>query len=330
MGKKTPKTPDPVATAAAQAGQNTMAANANTVANSGSVTNPYGTRTSQIEYMPVLNPLTGKMENVARNNVTETLSQGQQNIFNENQSSETNLAKYGNQQTAELLKRGGTPFQYDTGQHEQWAGNLYDKLNSEDIAANDEALRTRLSNQGIKMGSGAYDREVANFAKGRDKARNDFLLNSQQQGFQQALAQRNQQTNEPLAIASGTQIQMPNFNGGNVGNVATTDYAGIQNAATQNDWARYNAKQSQIGGVLSGIGGLFALSEPKMKKNKEKLPAKTKDGIQMWSYNYKGEKPGTPKHVGVMASEAEKKRPDMVVRGRDGMRRVNSGIMMGA
>jgi hypothetical protein len=281
--------------------------------------------------MDVLNPLSGKMEKVARNNVTQTLSQGQQGIFDANQQSEKNLADYGGQQTAQLLERGGTPFSYDVGEHEQWAGNKYNQLNAETNAANDEALRSRLSNQGIKMGSAAYDREMANAEKGRGNSRNQFMLDAQQQGYQQALATRNQQTNEPLAIASGTQIQMPNFQQGRNGNVATTDFAGIQNAATQNDWNRYNAKQQNIAGLYGGVANAaMMLSEPEMKKNKTKLPSKTKDGIQMWSFNYKGQPKGAPKQVGVMADETERKRPDMVVRGRDGLRRVSTGIMMGA
>jgi len=327
---KQPKTPDPVSTSAAQASQNTMAANANTIASSGSVTNPYGTRTSAVDYVDVMNPLTGKMESVARNNVTESLSPGQQAIFDQNQQSETNLAKYGNQQTAELLNRGSTPFQYNTGEHEAWAGNLYNQINADTMAANDEALRSRLANQGIKMGSAAYDREMANFAKGRDNARNQFLLDSQQQGYQQALATRNQQTNEPLAIASGTQIQMPNFTPGRTGTVANVDH-------TANVWNGYSAdvnaanqRNASIGGLFSSLGNAaMMLSERDMKKNIEKLPMKAKGGIQMYDFNYKGEPKGTPKHRGVMADEAQRKMPAAVAKGKDGLRRVNMGMVMG-
>jgi hypothetical protein len=331
MGKKTPKTPDPVATATAQAGQNTLAANANTIASSGSVTNPYGTQSSQIEYMDVLNPLSGKMEKVARNNVTQTLSAGQQGIFDANQQSEKNLADYGGQQTAQLLERGGTPFSYDVGEHEAWAGNKYNQLNAETNAANDEALRSRLSNQGIKMGSAAYDREMANAERGRGNARNQFMLDAQQQGYQQALATRNQQTNEPLAIASGTQIQMPNFQQGRNGNIATTDYAGIQNAATQNEWAKYNSKQSNAGGLLGGIAGLFGgadkpwiLSDERAKTDIEKVGKI--NGHNVHKYRYKD---GGGIHLGLMAQEVEKKTPKAVRTGSDGMKRVNYGIALG-
>jgi hypothetical protein len=331
MGKKPPKAPDPIQTSAAQAGQNVMAANANTVAGSGTVTTPYGTRSSVLDYVDVINPLTGKYESVARPNVTETLAPGQRAIFDENQASETNLAKYGNQQTTELLKRGGTPFSYDTGEYEKWFGKNYDALNSETNEQNDESLRSRLSNQGIKMGGEAYNREVANYAKGRDLARLEAMLGSQQQGFQQALAIRNQQTNEPLAIASGTQISMPQFSGGPAGNVATVDHSGNVQNAFMNDMERWRAKQAGTSALFTGLGNAaMAFSEPGMKKNKVKLPMKTKDGIQMWTYNYKGEPAGTPKHTGVMADETQRKKPSAVVKTASGKRMVDYGIVMGA
>ena len=318
---KAPKPSDPVATAAAQAGQNTMAANANTIAQSGSVTNPYGTRTSDIEYMPTLNPLTGQMENVARNNVTEKLSDGQQAIFDQNQGSDLNLATYGNNQTKELLTLGSSPFQYNTGDHEAWFAKNYDTLNAEGNAQSTEALRSRLANQGIKQGSAAYDREMKTLAAGQGDARLNALMQAQGTGFQQSLASRNQRFNEPLAISSGTQIQTPNFNPASVGGVANVDYAGIRSNYDNQKMQRYQSNMANLGGLFSGVGSMFALSDRRAKTDIKAVG--TVKGQKVYEYRYKGQDKSTPKTLGVMAQELIKTMPDAVAKGADGLFRVN-------
>ena len=122
---------------------------------------------------------------------------------------------------------------------------------------------------------------------------------------------------------------MPQFSPGRNGTVATVDHAGNVQTAYQNQVAAANQRNSSIGGLFSGLGSMLALSEPSMKKNVEKLPMKARGGIQMYDFNYKGEPKGTPKHRGVMADETERKMPSAVVKGRDGMRRVNMGMVMG-
>jgi hypothetical protein len=327
---KTPKPQDPVAVAGAQAGQNTLSANANTIANSGTVTDPYGTKTSDLEYVQVMNPLTGNPESVARNNTTQTLSPEQQKIFDQNQSSDYNLASYGNTQAKLLNSPDVKPFDYTTGDHESWFAKNFDALNAEGNARADEALRTRLANQGIKGGD-AFNQQLKAQSSGQSDARLQALLGAQGQGFQQAQAKRNQQFNEPLAISSGTQIQNPNYQGANVGNVGTVDYAGIRSNYDQQRMAGFNAKQQMLGGLFGGIGSAFGvLSEPSMKTDKKKLPMKTPDGLQMWAYRYKGESKAAPIRIGVMADEAERKMPDAVVRGGDGLRRVNMEMALGA
>jgi hypothetical protein len=318
---KPPKPENPVATASAQAGQNTLAANANTVAQSGSVTNPYGTRTSNIEYMPVMNPLTGQNENVARNNVTETLSAGQQGIFDQNQQSDFNLASYGNTQAQRLNSPDAKPFSYSTGDHEQWFAKNYDALNQEGNARADEALRSRLAAQGIGEGSAEFDRQIKAQSAGQADARLNALMGAQGQGFQQAQATRNQQFNEPLAISSGTQLQNANFNPASTGNVANVDYAGIRANYDNQKMQRYNSKQAMYGGLFSGLGSAFALSDRNAKKDIKEVGVVK--GQKVYEYRYKGQDKSTPKTIGVMAQELMKTKPEAVAKGDDGFLRVN-------
>jgi hypothetical protein len=70
---------------------------------------------------------------------------------------------------------------------------------------------------------------------------------------------------------------------------------------------------AQMGmGVLSLLPTLFALSDKRTKKNIKKVGKSQSTGISIHEYNYKGEKPGTPKHRGPMAQDVEKLLPDAV------------------
>ena len=104
-----------------------------------------------------------------------------------------------------------------------------------------------------------------------------------------------------------------------------------------------NTGQGQSGlGTLVGLGATAAgamgsFSDEKLKKNIKKVKIngkkmKTKDGIDVadWEWNKEGEKLGLKgKERGVIAQEAEKKRPDAV--GTDpktGKKKVNYGALM--
>lgn len=65
-------------------------------------------------------------------------------------------------------------------------------------------------------------------------------------------------------------------------------------------------------GILSLLPALFAMSDKRTKKNIKKVGKNKATGIDIYKYNYKGEKPGTPKHKGPMAQDVEKVLPGAV------------------
>lgn len=73
-----------------------------------------------------------------------------------------------------------------------------------------------------------------------------------------------------------------------------------------------------IGSAISGIGGLFALSDKRAKENISKVG--NIRGQDVFAYRYKG---GGPMQLGLMAQEVEKKMPSAVITGADGFKRVN-------
>jgi len=135
-----------------------------------------------------------------------------------------------------------------------------------------EALRSRLANQGITLGSDAYGSEMRNQAM-RD---NDMKLAAAIRGIdvgnqarQQSIQEQSFFRNEPLntlnAVRSGAQVTNPTFS--NVPQQQTTagpDLLGAANSQYGSELDAYNAKQAQSGALMSGLFSLggAALGSP--------------------------------------------------------------------
>lgn len=149
----------------------------------------------------------------------------------------------------------------DVGQTAQQA--ILSRLNPQ-LAAQEEALRTRLANQGITLGSDAYGREMA----AQSQRANDLQLQAALQGITLDQANRSAALQEqaylqdrPLnlinALRSGNQVQSPQFQ--QFAQQATTsgpDMLGAAKAQYQADMDAYNAEAAASGGMLSGLFGV--------------------------------------------------------------------------
>lgn len=117
---------------------------------------------------------------------------------------------------------------------------LMDRLNPQ-LQKDNDALRSRLLNSGIEVGTDAYNREMNNFAMQSNDARMAAILNAGQeetrqttlqqglnkQGFDQSLAQGQFGQNADTTLAQlGTNVNISNA--GNATNIKTT---GMNNAA---------------------------------------------------------------------------------------------------
>jgi len=127
-----------------------------------------------------------------------------------------------------------------------------------------EALRSRLANQGITLGSDAYSAEQ------RDQAmrENDLRIAAAIRGIdagnqarQQSIQEQSFFRNEPLntlnAVRSGAQVTNPTFS--NVPQQQTTagpDLLGAANSQYSGQLDAYNAQRAQSGALM---GGLFSL-----------------------------------------------------------------------
>ena len=320
MGKKAPDPTPPKETSAATTGTNVSTAIANAHLGNVNQVTPDGSITyDQTGDYSWTDPYTGQSYNVPQFTATQTLSDQQQAIKNQGDAASLNLATLANDQSAFLNQYMSDPFSYSPGEHEEWALNLYDNLNNDAFSRQDETLRARLSNQGLKQGTEAYDRALENLYGARQTGRDKFLLDSYQTGMGTALTERNQPINEITALLSGGQVSQPNFVNPNAAQVQGTDNAAIignYDNQLMNQWAQ---NQAAMGSALSGVGGLFALSDERAKEDKEKI-GETKDGLGIYSYRYKG----SPKtEIGLMAQEVVKKKPRAVAKRPDGLMAVN-------
>jgi hypothetical protein len=198
---------------------------------------------------------------------------------------------------------------------------------------------------GAEFGNNALQQQYQNqnTATAGNNALADQRFNAQQAKFNlqnqeraqylnELYAQRNQPVNEISALLSGAQVGSPNFVPTQGVQVPTVDYAGLVNQNYQNQlstWQQNNANsQSLLGGLLGFGGQLAALSDKRAKKDVEKVGQLKGHGL--YEYRYKGKHDDGKRHIGVMAQEVEKMRPDAVSRRPDGLRQVDYGKLFTA
>lgn len=304
MGKSQPKAPDPAQTAAAQGSWNSFTAQQQQLMNYGDQTSPWGSITNTQVGTTAMKDPNGKTVHVPKFRTDTTLTPEQQAIFDQTQAAELKLATIGNTQAGNLGDLLNDPFEYTFSEGE---GRAYDLANQR-IAPQQEqdrkALETRLINSGIRPGTDQYNTMMGMHNQSVNDQRNQLALQGNQQFYNQALQARNQQFNEPLALASGTQIQNPQgtFAATPQSQVAGVDYAGIAQNKYQGELQAYNAKMGALGGLFGGVTSMFKFSDERLKENIEEV-GETKSGQPIYTYNYKGDE--TPQ-MGVMAQETPK------------------------
>lgn len=291
MGKqKAPAPPDPRETSKAQTGTSVATALANT--SLGNVSR-VGADGSTLDYKVSGNydftdPYTGLTYALPQYTATEKLSAPAQAIFDTRQGAEQNLATAAKNQSGNVVNTmseawnpdlsafsdSTKPFTADTSAIEKRLFELGSNTLNPQFDRQRADLETRLSNQGIKMGSAAYDRALneqgntqnqaySDLAlRGRGQAFNEMFTINQQQGsqrqqlFQEEQAKRNQPLNELTALMSGSQVSMPNFTINRPSAIPTTDNAGLINAEYQQKQANWQQEQAKWDSMVGGLFGL--------------------------------------------------------------------------
>jgi len=253
-----PPPPDPVATAQAQSGMNRDTAVSQQLINMTDQYTPDGTLRYAQDGFNEFTDAQGKLVRIPKFRATQELSAASKGIYDTNKQTEQNIATLGRDQSARLNTLLGTPVDLNNDAVEARLMELGSKRLTPEFARNEEAMRTRLLNSGIREGSAAWNSEMGRLDQGKNDAINQLLLGGRGQAIQEILTQRNQPINEITALLSGSQVSMPQFTSTPQSGVAGTDYAGMvrdKYAGDMNIWQQKNANNQALMGGLFGLAG---------------------------------------------------------------------------
>lgn len=331
MGKDAPEAPDPYAVAQAQSKSNKETAQEQArLAMTGQV-NPFGS----ISYVRDPSSPSGYRQ------VTE-LSPEQQALL---QQSQDLTAQYGGNTAqqfglvSDALNRAGTslsqPFDLNAARGTE-ISDMQKTFLDPQWDQRSEALRTQLLNRGIRDGSQEYDTAMRQFGQQRDDAYSKMYLDAYQLGNNTALTQRNLPLSDLQALWGGQQ-PTPNPTAPSAPTptpgVAATDVAGpvmqgyqtAMNSYNNNMGGLFGLGSAALGGwAKSGFAGAGALfSDRRLKTEVTKLGDDPRGwGVYRYQYNMpSGEMAGW--HIGYMADEVEKIRPDAVHLDSTGFKKVD-------
>jgi hypothetical protein len=211
----------------------------------------------QAPQAPAQPSLTGGF-NVPRYRATTTLSAPEQRVYEASAGARGNLAELAQERSGFLREYlpNATPQAIDAKLYELGSQRLDPRF-----AQGEDALRTRLANQGLTQGSAAWDAEMERFAQDKNDAYNQLVLN----GRGQALAEINNPINQITALLGNSQVQNPQVSMAQPARLPTVDQAGLinqnYNARLQNAQQQGQYNQSLLGGLFglgaAGIGGGF-------------------------------------------------------------------------
>ena len=255
---KPPPAPDPVATSKTQTASNVATATAEKRLNSTDQITPYGNLNYEVvDYEEVPDGL-GGTNKVPRYRAVQTLSPSQQALFDINNQTELGMATIARDQTGKIGSLLATPVNLNNEATEARLMDLGRRRLDPMFAEREDALRTRLTNQGIRAGTAAYDAEMRRDGENRNDAYNQLLLSGRGQAVQEALTERNQPINEITALLSGSQVQTPNFVNTPQTGVAGTDYSGNVYRSYQGQMDAYRQQQASNNAMMGGLFGLAA------------------------------------------------------------------------
>lgn len=250
-GGSAPAAPDPKATAAAQAAANKETAIAQAGLNMINQSGPGGS----LKY----NQIGSWSDGTPRYEAIQALDPTQQGLYDK-----YNQIYGGGLDTAQNLlgqlqgTLGTAAPQYDESFRSQQLAKMLQRQQPQ-LDKDRASLETQLANQGITLGSQAYNDAIGNF----NQRLNDLNLAADLGAGNEARAQyatllqgRGQGINELTGLLGLGQVQGLNPVQTPQTGVAGTDVAGITNNAYAQQLANYNAGQNRSAGLMGSLAGL--------------------------------------------------------------------------
>lgn len=255
---KSPKAPDPAATAAAQSSQNRDAAVATQLTNAVDQYTPDGNTTWAQDGNWTYTGADGNTVNIPKLKSTQTLNAVQQQAKDYEQQADRDTNKLATTLLGNAQGMLGSPTDYSESAIKSRTDAMINPRLDERFARDRTSLETSLANRGIKQGSQAYSAALGDFEKGRTDAFSQEALSNRQQAItEQGMGQRDA-VNMIGALLGTGQIANPQFVQTPKANVAAPDYAGMVYQNYQNKVAQQNAALGGLfglGGSILGAGG---------------------------------------------------------------------------
>lgn len=197
------------------------------------------------------------------------------------------------------------------------SGNFANNAQAQNFAQ--QAARGQFQNQAQNQ---LYTQQMGNAAFGNAASQQNYQNQNldRQNALNEMLLQRQLPLNEILALSGQAQMQQPNFVSTPQTGVAGTDVAGITNGAYGQQMQQYNANQGLMGGLFSAGASLIPLLSDRRAKTDIQRIGTADNGLPIYFYRYKHN--GMPQ-IGFMADEVKTIHPEAVIRGPDGLDRVD-------
>ncbi len=316
---KTPKAPDPVATAQAQSGMNRDTAITQQQLNMVDQVNPWGSVNYSRAGEDSFVDSQGRTITTPRYSQTTSYNPEFQAIFDDTTAAQGNMAGLANDQSARMREYLNEPFQFDNQDAANWAYDLASERIIPQQQQAQERVRTQLINSGLRPGTAAWNSEMQRLTNANTDQMNQLALTSRGQAFNEALTSRNQPINELSALLSGSQVANPAQQSGATPQtgVGGVDYTGLVNQKYQADLQASQAKMGGLFGLGSALIGALPFSDERLKTDIRRVGA-TDGGTPIYTYRMKG---GEQRLMGVMAGDV----PEARVKDPSGFYRVDYG-----
>lgn len=248
---KSPKAPDPNETAQAQSAYNTNTAITSQLLNMTNQTNPYGSVNYSQTGTNSFTGADGQQYTLPQFTQTTSYTPEGQAIQDATMGAQQNLADTANAQSAAVQNTLSNPFEFNNQDAADWSYDLASSRILPQQQRNEEQLRSKLINAGLRPGTQAWNSEMERLTQGNTDQLNQLALQGRSQAFNENLATRNQPLNELSALLSGSQLQNPGTAspGTPQTSVGGVDYSGLVNS-------NYQAKLASNNAMLGGLFGL--------------------------------------------------------------------------
>lgn len=349
-GGSQPAAPDPSATVAAQGAANKETAIAQARLNQVDEYTPYGSS--------VYEDLGEEIDGVQRFKRTTTLDPAQQAIVDQQTGMTQDLNTLASDQIGRVETALADDFTYDgmpaaptsdSAARQQTIDSLYSQFSSRldpRFEQEKRAMETQMANQGISLGSDAWNESMDNFNRGRNDAYTSAMnqavasggaeqsrifglqSSARERAIQEAAYLRNLPLNEASALmGAGAGVTTPSFSptpqtaiaGVDVAGPTALQYSGQMNAYNQNA-AAGNAAMGGLFGLGGSVAGGYAgsaagsaqiaamFSDRRVKKDIRKV-GKLNNGLPVYAFKYIW---GGPDQIGLMAQDVEQVNPAAV------------------